>query len=396
MNFTLPKRAVLSGPNFIRSVFERGAGIPGFISFGIGNPASEAIPVAAIQKAMCDTINENPMEMLQYGPMGGDPTLATKILDRLIHVRHMPKEEQQLIISAGSGACLGLMPRTVCNEGDEVYMDAYSFTSGINAVRNAGAKAVGIPMDDDGMIPEELEKAAQSGKGKYIYLIPNFQNPTGITMSLERRKKIYEIASKYDLLIYEDDPYGEIHFTDEVIPTLKEMDTENRVIYAGSFSKTLAAGLRVGFLYGPTSILGPMQALKNNCDGQMPLITQRTVSRVLDAVDYDEQIKTVARVYKEKCDTLLNILKTEGSAKVKYTNPTGGMFVWMTMPDNVDCEAFFEACIAHKIGIVPGAAFAADGVPAGQSFRLSFTFPPLEKIEEGAKILAAVTKEFCD
>ena len=148
-------------------------------------------------------------------------------------------------------------------------MDAYSFTSGINAVRNVGAKAVGIAMDDFGMIPEALEEQAKKGKGKYIYLIPNFQNPTGITMPLERRKAIYAIAAKYNLFIYEDDPYGEIRFTDNIVPTFKEMDTDNRVIYAGSYSKTLSAGLRVGFLYGPKQAIDAIQALKNNQDGQM-------------------------------------------------------------------------------------------------------------------------------
>lgn len=392
--FQIPDRAVMKGPNFIRKVFERGAGIPGFISFGIGNPASEAIPVEVIQEAFDHVVHTNPIEILQYGPMAGDARLAEQTVERLVKVRHMPTEGQQILISIGAGQDLGLVPRTLCEPGDEVFMDAYSFTSGINAVRNVGAKAVGIAMDDLGMIPEALEEAAKKGKGKYIYLIPNFQNPTGITMPLERRKAIYAIAAKYNLFIYEDDPYGEIRFTDTIVPTFKEMDVDNRVIYAGSYSKTLSAGLRVGFLYGPKQAIDAIQALKNNQDGQMPLVTQRVVSRLLDVIDYDAQIKHVSTVYKEKADLMMQTLRAHGSDKVHFVEPTGGMFLWLTMPDGVDCDAFFEACMEHKVGIVPGAAFAADGVPAGQSFRFSFTFPSKEQIVAGMTIVGQLTKSF--
>ncbi|WP_251440731.1 PLP-dependent aminotransferase family protein [Veillonella intestinalis] len=392
--FQIPEKAMLKGPNFIRKVFERGAGIPGFISFGIGNPASEAIPVKAIQEAFDYVVNNNPIELLQYGPMAGDAKLAQQTVDRLITVRHMPSEGQQLLISIGAGQDLGLVPRTLCEAGDEVYMDAYTFTNGITAVRNVGAKAIGIPMDDKGMIPEALAERAKSGKGRYIYLIPNFQNPTGITMPLERRKEIYAVAAKYNLFIYEDDPYGEISFTDYSVPTFKEMDTDNRVIYAGSYSKTLSAGLRVGFLYGPKQAIEAIQALKNNSDGQMPLVTQRVVSRLLDVLDYDAQIQHVAKVYKEKADLMMATFREHGSDKIHFVEPTGGMFLWMTMPEGVDCDAFFEACMEHKVGIVPGAAFAADGVPAGQSFRFSFTYPSKEDIVKGMTIVGQLTKEF--
>lgn len=392
--FQIPDRAVMKGPNFIRKVFERGAGIPGFISFGIGNPASEAIPVEQIQEAFDHVVHTNPIEILQYGPMAGDAHLAEQTVERLVKVRHMPTKGQQILISIGAGQDLGLVPRTLCEPGDEVFMDAYSFTSGINAVRNVGAEAVGIAMDDFGMIPEALEEAAKKGKGKYIYLIPNFQNPTGITMPLERRKAIYAIAAKYNLFIYEDDPYGEIRFTDTIVPTFKEMDTDNRVIYAGSYSKTLSAGLRVGFLYGPKQAIDAIQSLKNNQDGQMPLVTQRVISRLLDVIDYDAQIKKVSTVYKEKADLMMATLRAHGSDKVHFVEPTGGMFLWLTMPDGVDCDAFFEACMEHKVGIVPGAAFAADGVPAGQSFRFSFTFPSKEQIVQGMSIVGELTKTF--
>ena len=395
MVFKLPERSISKGPNFIRDVFERGAGIPGFISFGIGNPAGEVVPVEEIQEAFDYIVHTNPLEILQYGPMQGDAKLAEQTLHRLVHVHHMPTENQQLLLSIGAGQDLGLVPRTVCDVGDEVYMDAYTFTSAINAVRSVGAKAVGIPTDGDGMIPEALKEAAKSGKGKYIYLIPNFQNPTGITMPLERRKAIYEIARAYDLFIYEDDPYGEIRFAGERVPTFKEMDTDNRVLYAGSYSKTISAGLRVGFLYGPSEVIQAIQVMKNNCDGQMPLVTQRVVSHLLEYIDYDEQIQKVCKVYQEKCRVMLDAFREYGSSQVHLTEPTGGMFVWMTLPDHVDCDAFFEEAIARKVGIVKSGAFAADGVQYGQHFRLSYTVPSIDDIRKGMQIIGELTREYC-
>ena len=169
MSFSLPERVTLKGPNFIREVFERGVGVEGFISFGIGNPAPEAIPVEIIEKAFDEVVHSNPMSLLQYGPMQGDARLAELTLDRLVKAHKMNPEGQGLIISNGAGQLLGLVPITVLEPGDEVYMDEFTFTSAINSVRNMGGKALGIKTDEYGMIPSELEKAAQSGKGKYIY-----------------------------------------------------------------------------------------------------------------------------------------------------------------------------------------------------------------------------------
>lgn len=395
MSFSIPAKAKLKGANFIREVFERGAGIPGFISFGIGNPAAEAIPVALIQKTFKDIIDEHPLELLQYGPMIGDGHLMELTQKRLVEKKGFNPEGQAMLLSNGAGQLLGLVPRSLCDDGDEVYMDEFTFTNGINAVRNAGAKAVGIPMDQDGMIPEALAEAAKSGKGKYIYLIPNFHNPTGITMPEERRRAIYQVACQYDLLIYEDDPYGEIQFAGQSQAPFKSFDVENRVLYVGSYSKTLSAGLRVGFMFGPQEVVNTIQAIKNSSDGQMPLITQKVIARILDTVDYDQQIANVRRVYKEKCHAMMDVFRKEASSKVTITEPTGGMFAWMTLPEGVDCDAFFEACMDKKVGIITSAAFAVDDHKPGRSFRLSYTVPTIPVIEEGMHLLCQVTKEFC-
>ncbi|MDU7787969.1 MAG: PLP-dependent aminotransferase family protein [Veillonella sp.] len=374
MSFSLPERVTLKGPNFIREVFERGVGVEGFISFGIGNPAPEAIPVEVIERAFDEVVHSNPMSLLQYGPMQGDAHLAELTLERLVQTHKMNSEGQGLIISNGAGQLLGLVPITVLEPGDEVYMDEFTFTSAINSVRNMGGKAIGIKTDE---------------------LIPNFQNPTGITMPLERRKEIYAIASKYDLFIYEDDPYGEIRFAGEYIPTFKSFDIEDRVLYAGSYSKTLSAGLRVGFLFGPAKVIEAIQALKNNTAGQMPLVTQKVVAKVLETIDYDAHLDNVRKVYKMKCEALLNAFEKYASSKVHLTQPTGGMFAWMTMPEDVDCDVFFETCMDRNVGIIKCGAFAADGAGEGHAFRLSYTVPTVEEITKGMEILGGLTKEFC-
>ena len=211
------------------------------------------------------------------------------VKNRLVKDKGCAPEGNRVILLSGSGKGLSLIARTMCQEGDEAYCDAFCFMNATANMRNVGAAAVGIPGDDQGMIPEALEERARSGKGKYIYLIPNFHNPMGITIPLQRRKDLYAVACKYDLVIYEDDPYGDIRFAGEPVPAFKSLDTDNRVVYAGSFSKTLSAGLRAGYLYAPEGLAGYLAAVKT-ADGQEPLLNQQDYAKAftyLDKVDWN-------------------------------------------------------------------------------------------------------------
>jgi 2-aminoadipate transaminase len=247
-------------------------------------------------------------------------------------------------------------------------------------------------MDDEGMIPESLEDAAKSGKGKYIYLIPNFQNPTGITMPLQRRKDLYEVARKYDLLIYEDDPYGELRFRGEHVPAIASFDEDGRVLYAGSYSKILSAGLRVGYLYGNKRITDVIQNVKNSTDGQSPMITQMIVAKSMERLDMPVYLEKLCGIYREKCDAMLEALKRTCADDVKIVEPEGGMFVWVTLPERLKIDEFTERCIENGVGIVKSVGFAADYSKPGNSFRLNFTSLPTEQNVKAVEIIGRLTQ----
>lgn len=394
MNYRIPEKSKKSMPSLIRAVADRGATIPGYLSLGLGNPASEAIPVDIINEAMVDVMKEDPMKILQYGPAVGYEPLREFTKERLIKVKNLPDKGQELLMMCGSGQGLSLFPRTLCEEGDEVYTDQYSFTNALNGIRNSGAELVGIMMDEYGMIPKALEEKAKSGKGKYIYLIPNFQNPTGITMPLERRKKIYEIACKYDLLIYEDDPYGELRFAGEEVPAIKTFDSEDRVFYAGSYSKILSAGLRVGYLYGNSEVIKILQNAKNGSEGQsLPIVTQMILSKTIDRLDMAEHIKKLQKIYGRKCKVMIDKLRTTCAPDVKIYEPDGGMFVWLELPERINVDDFTEKCMQNAVGVVKSLGFAADYNHPGNCVRLNYTFLDDDKLSKAVETVGRMTRE---
>lgn len=245
------------------------------------------------------------------------------------------------------------------------------------------------------MIPEALEKAAQSGRGRYLYLNPTFQNPTGFTMPLDRRKEIYEVAKKCNLLILEDDPYGEIRFKGEPVPTLKSMDDAGIVLYVGSYSKILSAGLRIGYIYADDRYGVPLASVKNNMDGEVPLYNQKIVLHAMKNMDWEKHLNRVRHIYGEKCKAMREVLTAECSSKVKISNPDGGMFIWVELPVETNIEAFSEKLYENAVGAVKSSAFAANPEYPGHAFRLNYTSLPIEQMVEGAKRFAKVTKEMC-
>lgn len=395
MRYRVPERLNRNTRNLILEVAEKGRSIPGFISLAMGNPAEEAIPIDLIRTCVEEVMAEDPVGLLQYGPMSGDASLMEWVKKRLVQDKGCAPEGNRVILLSGSGKGLSLIARTLCQEGDEAYCDAFCFMNATANMRNVGAAAVGIPGDDQGMIPEALEERARSGKGKYIYLIPNFHNPMCITIPLQRRKDLYTVACKYDLVIYEDDPYGDIRFAGEPVPTFKSLDTDNRVVYAGSFSKTLSAGLRAGYLYAPEGLAGHLAAVKT-ADGQEPLLNQRVISRCLKKLDFNSYLASISRIYGRKCTLMADTLRRCCSSRCRILVPEGGLFIWVELPEDADMEAVNEAAIAAGVGVVPSAAFAVDESRPGHAFRLNFSALPDEKIVRGAEIFGGVTRQFCD
>ncbi|MDY2599528.1 MAG: PLP-dependent aminotransferase family protein [Lachnospiraceae bacterium] len=392
MNYNFPQKSLEGIPSMIRAVAQLAKNRPGFISLAIGNPAPEAIPSDIILEAAKEVISGEPMSILQYGDITGYDKLKEFTIERLKSVKHISDEGREIVMTVGSGQALGLVPAILCNEGDEVYSDQFAFTNALNAIKNAGCKLRGIPSDEYGMIPSELEKAALNGNGRYVYLIPNFHNPTGRTMPLGRRKELYEVARKCNLLIYEDDPYGELRFRGKDVPSFASFDEDRRVIYAGSYSKILAAGLRVGYIYGDSAIMEIIQKVKNATNGQSSaMINQMIVYNSFMKLNVPEYLNKLCGIYKSKCEALENALKSTCAPDVDVVEPEGGMFIWVTLPDRLNVDEFYEKCAENGVGIVKSIGFAADLSIPGNSFRLNFTSLPVEDIVKAGKIIGKLT-----
>lgn len=387
MNYVFPEWVVPNYTSLIRGVTERGAAIPGFISFALGNPATEAIPTEAIAAAAREILDDRAalMTALKYGPSTGYPPLLEQTIDWLQNVKKYPQEGQMLVLLPGSAQGLGLIPMILCQPGDTVFCDEFAFPNFINSARYAGCRVVGVAMDERGMIPEALAEAAAKTPGKLLYVNPNFQNPTGATLPLERRRQIYEIACRWNLVLYEDDPYGDIRFRGTSISSFKEMDTENRVIFAGSYSKTLSAGLRVGYLYGGKDLLGTVQKVKNNQLGQNPLLNQMIISKTLERLDFPAHLSAISRIYGEKCAIMTQALKKYGPEDMKILVPDGGMFTWVVFPDSVNCGEIFRRQFEAGVGAVPSYGFAVDAGIPWHAFRLNYTYPTGEQLETGVE-----------
>ncbi|OON92038.1 MAG: hypothetical protein ATN33_08065 [Epulopiscium sp. Nele67-Bin001] len=390
MNYNFPNKTMNSPISEIRLALEKMASMPNCISFGIGNPAPEAIPEDEIVTTIKEIIADNPMKILQYGPFSGYKPLADYTLDTLINYLGLKQDDNSLTFLNGSGHGLGLMPRAFCNEGDVVFADEFTFPNGINAARAVGCVVKSIKMDEYGMIPTELEKAilSSNGKGRYIYIIPNFQNPTGLTIPLERRKVIYDIASKHNLLIYEDDPYGAIRFSGKQVPAFKSLDIDGRVIFAGSYSKVLSAGLRVGYLYGHNSLISKIAALKASSDGQMPIFNQMIVYHTLEKLDYKPYIQSICDTYGKKCKIMVDALTKYCHPDFTFKEPEGGMFLWLNLPHYINPIDFVDKCLENDVCVITSKGFATEPEKnIGHSLRLNYTAISDENIDEGIKRL---------
>lgn len=394
--FSLPFKTTHVGPNYIRQVNEDGAKIPGFISLAVGNPSADAIPSQALRQQIETLMQGNLLTLFEYGPAGGDETYKALTKKRLVEKKGFPADHHSVVVLNGSTQGLGLAPRTFCNEGDEIYFEEFSFTGAIRAARAAGCIAVGIAADEEGMMPDALAKAASSGRGKMIYMNPNFHNPTGATMSLQRRKDIYAVAQKYDLLIYEDDPYGDIRFHGEHVPCFKTIDPDDRVIFAGSYSKTISPGLRMGYLYASDNFVSYLRNTESAMDGQPPLLNQLVIAHTLQSIDYEAHIDEICRMYKRRCDILIDALTQYADPSVSWLRPDGGMFLWVTIPDSVSMDDFYSEMMSHGVGAVRSEGFAVDPEQrGGHSFRLNFTYGTEDMLVEGAKRFGAVTRQLC-
>lgn len=371
---------------------------PGVISFAAGNPAPEAFPTEKIAEISAEILKNNPVLALQYSLSEGYPPLRELLKKRMQLKGCFNPDMDDLIITSGAQQANELSCKVLCNEGDTLICESPSFIGSLNAFRSYNVNLVGIELEKDGMKLELLEEALKNGTGqKLIYVIPNFQNPTGATMSLEKRKGLYQLACKYDAVILEDNPYGDLRFAGEDVPSIKSMDTEGRVIYSGTFSKILAPGLRVGYVSAPKEIIQKIVVCKQVSDVHSTIWSQLVCEKFMTECDLDEHFAKLKSIYKEKCELMLDCMDKHFSDKVKYERPEGGLFIWATLPKGSNMTEFCtEAVRDYKIAVVPGTAFMINESDKTDSFRLNFSTPTNEQIIKGIEILGNMTKEKFD
>lgn len=365
---------------------------PEVISFAAGNPAPEAFPVETIRRISDDILREEPINALQYSITEGYPKLRQWLKDDMTKKEMFSEQDDELIITSGAQQAIETCAKIFCNEGETIICENPSFIGSLNAFRTYNAKLVGVEMDDEGMIPEKLEQALKDNpRTAFIYVIPNFQNPTGKTTSLERRRMILDLAYKYNVLVLEDNPYGDLRFAGVDVPSIKSMDKKGHVIYAGTFSKILSPGLRVGYMIATKMIVSKATVALQTSTVHTNIWAQMVAYRFVTEVDLEEHFQKLREIYKNKCSLMLNSLRFAMPRSIDFTEPEGGLFIWGTLPCG-DMNAFCKKAVENKVAVVPGNAFSVDESVPSLSFRLNFSTPTDEQIEQGVEILAKVAK----
>lgn len=377
----------------IREIFKM-VGKSDIISFAGGIPSPELFPANELGKIADKILENNGAKALIYGITEGYAPLI-EIVEKRNKEKNIGKSFDSTIITTGAQQAIDLVGKAILNEQDGVIVEAPSFIGALNSFRSYNARLFEAEVKEDGIDLNQVENLLKTEKNiKLIYTITTFQNPTGITLSLDKRKKLLELAKKYDCLILEDNPYGELRFNGEEVASIKSFDTEGRVIYVGSFSKTLSPGIRVGFLTCHKDIMDRVVVVKQVNDVHTPLLNQMMVTEYISNYDFDEHIRKSAVKCGEKCAAMLEGAKKYFPGDVKLTNPDGGIFLWCTMPEGIDTGAIFEKAVENKVAFVPGRTCMADIDKVSNCFRLNYTTVSNEKIDEGMKILGRILQDY--
>ena len=380
-------------PSAIREILKFTAD-PEVISFAAGNPAPEAFPTQKISEISAEIFRDEPINALQYSVTEGYPKLR-KWLEDDLRAKNIFKDGDMLIVTAGAQQAIEVTAKILCNEGDVIICENPSFIGSLNSFRSYGVKLIGVSMDEQGMKPDELEAVLKANpKTKFIYTIPNFQNPTGNTTSLERRKEILALAKKYGVYVLEDNPYGALRFAGEDVPCYKEMDDSKNVIYAGTFSKVLAPGLRVGYLCADAELVSKAVVGMQTSTVHTNIWAQILAYRFVTEVDFNQHIKGLQEIYRGKYKRMADALAANLPDFVQLSQPQGGLFIWATIPEKYDMNKFCVEAVKRKVAVVPGNAFNADENEVSHSFRLNFSTPTNEQIDKGCEILGKCAKEF--
>lgn len=366
---------------------------PEVISFAGGMPAPELFPVEEMKKVSVAVLEEQGQVALQYTTTEGYLPLREKIADRMNKTLKTNVGPDDILMTSGSQQGLDFSGKVFIDKGDVILCESPSYMGALNAMKAYEPQFIEINTDNDGMIMEDLEKVlASNDRVKMIYVIPDFQNPSGRTWPLERRLKFMEIINKYEIPVVEDNPYGELRFDGESLPSLKSLDTKGLVIYLGTFSKIFCPGYRLGWTCASPKILEKFNICKQGADLQASTISQMEVNKFMDMYDLDEHVEKIKACYVKRRDIMLQTMKEEFPESVEFTHPQGGLFTWVTFPEGIDAGEMAKKCLEKNVAYVPGASFYPNG-GVYNTCRLNYSNMPEEKIVEGIKRMGEVLRE---
>lgn len=366
---------------------------PDIISFAGGLPAPELFPVEEIAKVSHDLVLKEGRQLLQYATTEGRPSLRAKIAKRMADKYHTVVDPDDILITTGSQQCLDFAGKLFLDPGDVVLCESPSYLGALNAFNAYQPKFVEVPTDNGGLIPEELDKILETTPNcKFIYVIPDFQNPTGRTWSMERRKAFMEVVNKHNLPVLEDNPYGELRYEGEILPSLKSLDTKGLVMFLGTFSKIFCPGLRLGWVAAEHELLTQFVKIKQSADLHTSNFDQGVADAYMETYDLDEHVKEIVALYKHRRDLILESMEKYFPAGTEWTHPEGGLFLWLTFPEGVSARKVFTKCIEMKVAGVIGDAFYPNQ-KTDRSMRINFSNMPDDRIVEGIERMAKAIKE---
>ncbi len=369
---------------------------PNMISFGAGSPAKNLFPIDELKNANDLVYKDNVLGAFQYSNSEGYVPLREWIVERHNHTNRTMLRKENVLITNGSQQGLDFVGKIFLNKGDIVLCENPTYASALSAFRSYECEFQGITIDDEGMVLSEVKDLiAKHDNIKFIYIIPNHQNPTGTTWSLKRRKALAEIAKKNRIIIIEDDPYRELSFDGSYLPSVSQFDNCNYVITLGSFSKALCPGLRVGWILANEEIISKLIYAKQATDLQTNEIVQRQIYNYLNMYNYDEHLSIIRKQYKKRCDTACEIASEFFPQVVNFIKPTGGFFLWLNLPNHIDTKDLLPIAIKRGVAYVPGYSFYPDK-SIHNNIRLNYSSVAEEDLIHGIKVLGSVIKEVCD
>lgn len=387
-------RVLALKPNAIREIL-KSASDPDVISLSAGNPAPDAFPIDAIREISARILEDSPITALQYGISDGYTPLRDTLKAYLKENSGIGSDDDELIIVSGAQQVMDIAAKSFLNEGDVLICEAPSFVGALNTFRSYNTELVGVAVEPDGMNMQQLEQALiNNPKAKLIYTIPNFQNPSGVTMSLEKRKKLYELAKQYNVLIIEDNPYGDLRYYGEDVPAIKSFDTDGIVIYSGSFSKVVSPGIRVGFMVANKTAMSKMIVCKQGQDVHTTMWSQIICNEFMTKYDYKGHLENLRKLYRKKAQLCMDLLDEYVVPNgITYNKIDGGLFIWCDLPDDVDMLSFCKSLTERKVCVVPGNAFLTDSDIPCHSFRINFSTPSDEQLTQGIRIIGQAASE---